>query len=182
MVWVTCCALHNMLLDVDGLSMGWDHGVPSYWQAGENGQFEVSDLPRAVRTLFKPADSALFVELDKSKFRYCSQQQEERLESTNKDYNEQREEELVLSAGVEERSISVSGISLKGFRSLLVENFDIIFNQKRIIWPTRLPSKPNSGSSLLNAGAFTWLSVRTYCGTGHCVTVLVFLSMDVLWY
>jgi hypothetical protein len=27
-----CCAMHNMLLDVDGLSEGWRNGVPSPWE------------------------------------------------------------------------------------------------------------------------------------------------------
>ena len=26
-VWLTCCALHNWLLDIDGLSKPWDGGV-----------------------------------------------------------------------------------------------------------------------------------------------------------
>ena len=27
-IWMTCCALHNMLLDADGLSGEWENGVP----------------------------------------------------------------------------------------------------------------------------------------------------------
>jgi hypothetical protein len=23
-IWLTCCALHNLLIDVDGLSVGWE--------------------------------------------------------------------------------------------------------------------------------------------------------------
>jgi hypothetical protein len=30
-VWLTCCALHNMLLKLDGLDERWDAGVPSDW-------------------------------------------------------------------------------------------------------------------------------------------------------
>jgi hypothetical protein len=29
---LTCCALHNMLLDVDGLSKAWKNGVRSHWE------------------------------------------------------------------------------------------------------------------------------------------------------
>ena len=28
-IWLTCCALHNMLLDVDGLNKNWKHGIRS---------------------------------------------------------------------------------------------------------------------------------------------------------
>ena len=31
-VWLTCCALHNMLLHIDGLNKDWDSGVPSNWE------------------------------------------------------------------------------------------------------------------------------------------------------
>jgi hypothetical protein len=30
-VWLTCCALHNMPLKLDGLDERWDAGVPSDW-------------------------------------------------------------------------------------------------------------------------------------------------------
>ena len=34
-VWKTCCALHNWLLDIDGISAVWENGVrifPSDWE------------------------------------------------------------------------------------------------------------------------------------------------------
>jgi hypothetical protein len=31
-VWFTCCALHNMLLAVDGLDQAWENGVPSMYE------------------------------------------------------------------------------------------------------------------------------------------------------
>jgi hypothetical protein len=34
-VWLTCCALHNYLLEVDGLDKYWMHGVVvSEWEGG----------------------------------------------------------------------------------------------------------------------------------------------------
>ena len=68
-IFLTCCALHNWLLDVDGLSAPWegavstvtatrDEGVViSDWD-GELGQYEEEDLgflPEAVRNLNNPA-------------------------------------------------------------------------------------------------------------------------------
>ena len=52
-IWLTCCALHNLLLDVDGLSVGWENGVPSHWE-GERGQFEDDEIPEAIRRLISP--------------------------------------------------------------------------------------------------------------------------------
>jgi DDE superfamily endonuclease len=46
-VWLTCCALHNFLLHVDGLSEQWRHDVPSDYKGelGHNDPHEVRQLP-----------------------------------------------------------------------------------------------------------------------------------------
>ena len=31
-LWVTCCAMHNMLLDIDGLDKNWQNGAKSDWE------------------------------------------------------------------------------------------------------------------------------------------------------
>jgi hypothetical protein len=36
-IWMTCCALHNLLLDVDGLSHKWEDGFPSSYEADDGG-------------------------------------------------------------------------------------------------------------------------------------------------
>ncbi|KAI2511437.1 Plant transposon protein [Fragilaria crotonensis] len=71
-IWLTCCALHNMLvLNVDGLNRGWQNGVPSYWEVNGNGNLEVSDLPRAIRRLNSPPEVlGDFLTMDRSSFRY----------------------------------------------------------------------------------------------------------------
>ena len=52
-IWLTCCALHNMLLHVDGLDEKWEDGVASEWE-GELGQFEPTDIPEAIARLRSP--------------------------------------------------------------------------------------------------------------------------------
>ena len=29
--WLECCALHNLLLNVDGLDKDWENKIPSCW-------------------------------------------------------------------------------------------------------------------------------------------------------
>ena len=55
MVWLTCCALHNMLLEVDGLDAPWE-GIcaTSEWE-GELGDLEESKALRAMRRLLSPS-------------------------------------------------------------------------------------------------------------------------------
>ena len=40
----TCCALHNMLLTIDGLDANWEDGVASPW-VGADGDFDDEDVP-----------------------------------------------------------------------------------------------------------------------------------------
>lgn len=56
-IWLTCCALHNMLLQVDGLHKHWQQGVPSDWE-GTLGDNNADDMrrhaPMAIRRLQNP--------------------------------------------------------------------------------------------------------------------------------
>ena len=43
-IFLTCCALHNMLLDHDGLNKTWTDGVSQSDYLGESGDFEEDDF------------------------------------------------------------------------------------------------------------------------------------------
>jgi hypothetical protein len=51
-VWSTCCALHNWLLEEDGLDKNRESGVQSEWE-GELGEFgdDVEGVPNGVQNL-----------------------------------------------------------------------------------------------------------------------------------
>ncbi len=47
-IWLTCCALHNWLLDIDGLSDQWnDEVLGSDWD-GELGQMDFDGLGESI--------------------------------------------------------------------------------------------------------------------------------------
>ena len=54
-IWLTCCALHNMLLEVDGFYDAWvgTKGLSSSWER-EIGQLEEENVPLALRRLITP--------------------------------------------------------------------------------------------------------------------------------
>ena len=58
-IWLTSCVLHNMLLNVDGLSMAWKDGVCSCWEM-EIGEFRDEDIPFALRRLVDPTGTEDF--------------------------------------------------------------------------------------------------------------------------
>ncbi|KAG7345430.1 DDE superfamily endonuclease [Nitzschia inconspicua] len=52
-IWKTCCALHNMLLEVDGLDEKWQDGVPSHWE-GDGGNHDATDVRFAISRINNP--------------------------------------------------------------------------------------------------------------------------------
>ena len=55
MIWLTCCALHNMLLEIDGLDAPWDGSQinTSEWE-GDLGEPEPDDVPLTMRHVYNP--------------------------------------------------------------------------------------------------------------------------------
>ena len=47
-VFLTCCSLHNLLLERDGLNVGWKNGAQSDWQQ-DLGHFDPEDIPLRIR-------------------------------------------------------------------------------------------------------------------------------------
>ena len=41
--WLTCCALHNMLLEIDGLHRKWENGERSNWENCYHSQLSISN-------------------------------------------------------------------------------------------------------------------------------------------
>jgi len=60
-IWMTCCALHNWLLEVDGLDEKREIGVPNDWE-GELGDHRNEDIlrhvqPFAIQRLITPSET-----------------------------------------------------------------------------------------------------------------------------
>ena len=72
-IWMMCCVLHNMLLDVDGLSVGWNNVVPSQWEL-DAGEFDESDLPDSICRLINPNEVLRACTYDESSFGYQHKQ------------------------------------------------------------------------------------------------------------
>ena len=56
-IWFTCCALHNMLLNIDGLHKKWRKGVKSPFQ-GELGWHAVGDVETYAPLIFRRINNA----------------------------------------------------------------------------------------------------------------------------
>ena len=134
-IWGTCCALHNWLLEVDGLDDRWEQGVPSTWE-GELGDFEEGDVrthaaPSAIQTLNSPAEFRNFDLSGMGAGNDCDE---------NSSLTCEADDTVPAVSAVTETSsdepISVIGLSQKHFKTKLVNHFDILFRQNKIVWPS----------------------------------------------
>ena len=125
-VWLTCCALHNMLIDVDGLDKPWDGvNIPnSVWDDGEFSELKVEEVPMALRRMLSPDMIRNYdnssVGADEGNDCVC--------EDDEGDNN---------ASGRGNDVRKVRDMSLKFFRSKLVEHFDIMYEQRNVVWPKR---------------------------------------------
>ena len=122
-MWLTCCALHNKLLLIDGLDKNWETGVSSFWEK-QNEKKEISNplTPFAIQRLTRSEKKMnCYHDIDNHDANYLSR--------SCKKYT------------VNGKRI-VSKMPLALFRKCLIEHFDIRFKMNDIVWPQHI-NKPN---------------------------------------
>ena len=124
-VWMTCCALHNWLLEVDGLDKKWSQGVPSDYE-GSMGQHEQRDVPLAIQRLNAPSIIRAY---DTTAMHGST------------DVNLPEGEDLDVADDFTTDSngaIPVRSLTMETFRNRLVVHFDICYRKNLLKWPRRL--------------------------------------------
>jgi hypothetical protein len=139
-IWLTCCALHNWLLDIDGMNeirVGGVRTVVSDWEgklACFNWEGVRADIPIALACLSVNQNACNYdssgvdpgdVIIGESRS-LLTRELEDGVICTNK-----------ISLG-EDRVRSVQNLSLAIFQQLLVNHFAILFSQNKIVWPKRI--------------------------------------------
>jgi hypothetical protein len=142
-IWHTCCALHNWLLEIDGLNEPWTSGeLVSDWE-NELGQFEdshfvekwcCSEALGAISRLRKQDD---FRTYDSTQFGSNRQEIDELSELNPDDTMDDICESNANVSTENEQILLVKNLSQAYFRSRLVEHFDILYQRGEIIWPKR---------------------------------------------
>jgi hypothetical protein len=126
-IWKTCCALHNWLLEIDGIAEDYS----SDW-LGDLGTLAASDMPEPMRRLL--TNNAIPLEnYDASAMGKGNDAGIE--EEADEEDNE--EEVFQGSVVVDEASkaIVVRKMSMLQYRQRLVTHFDICFKKKELHWP-----------------------------------------------
>jgi hypothetical protein len=140
MIWKTCCALHNWLLEVDGLDERWEEGVRSPWE-GELGQYEEEDIeliPQNIRRRLTPDELRIY---DSSGMHHVENDESD--DESNACNNEGEEVEPTIEEPLPPpgQVRLVRKLTRDQFRRRLVEHFDILFRKNQIQWPRRVRAK-----------------------------------------
>ncbi len=119
-IWFTCCALHNMLLEVDGLDRRWNNGIPSDYEE-EFGQHDsISDVRNGL-------DAEVFSRL-RNPLSY---------DTTSPVPNATYSENAIIVNNDFGQPTLRTDLSMTAMRDLLVYHFNYKWNRKEIRWPSR---------------------------------------------
>jgi hypothetical protein len=124
-VWVSCCALHNWLLEIDGLNGQWRGGVPlSNWE-GELGGLDFDGLPSSIPNKI----ARLSANLDPRNY------DESGMGPGEDVVGERNANDRGQDDGIVGFKTSVKDLLLPYFRRQLVDHFTIMFQLNKIKWP-----------------------------------------------
>ena len=127
MVWQTCCALHNMLLDIDGLNKPWDGvNMQTSDYSGSFGCLDYDDMPFAVQRLYSPGEIRAY-DTSLMLVQPCPIQDD--------DDDEHFCDGKKKSDNSSDSIRVVRNLSLEYFHARLVEHFDIKFKAGEVHWP-----------------------------------------------
>ena len=122
--WLTCCTLHSMLLDVDGLDGEWNNVI----RQNTNGP-----TPNAIEKLNNPS-------LVRNGDLSGSSVGDDHIPSEGDEQMDEEEDTEMFQACIETNeygSTSAANLSLEEFRRRLVRHFSVSFMQHSIVWPKR---------------------------------------------
>ncbi|CAJ1928020.1 unnamed protein product [Cylindrotheca closterium] len=125
-IWLTCCALHNFLLEEDGLDTGWY--VSSYLGAdhGDHDMDDIQDIlgtalpripPAAVNDMLTHDSSGVGVGIDRSTEESDDSDEDEEDEEDNGDAMD-----VDPDADGDPEAVSACTLSLKTFRRKLIQH------------------------------------------------------------
>jgi DDE superfamily endonuclease len=124
-VWLTCCALHNMLLEVDGLDTDWESVDMNDWRETQDQDGDMRDIPFALRRLHSPHALAI-------RDYYLH------LQGVGDELDRDEEDTIGVSyedAQDEDGCVRLRLLSFHDFRKHLTEHFRICKAKGEIAWP-----------------------------------------------
>lgn len=128
-VWRTCCALHNWLLEADGLNARWERGVNVSDYLADMGLHDGPDAGRFVPVVFSRATHPRQYDLSGMG------------PGDDPDYDADSTPAIPNADGAASGSLDgivrVKDMSQLSFRRKLIEHFAIKWRRREVTWPSR---------------------------------------------
>ena len=145
-IFLTCCALHNWLLEIDGLDERWGDGVASEWE-GSLGDHDVNEISRAVLNLHNPVDVRNYDLIGLGVGSDVHFPHDDDNSIVMMETEVLCNDEVPMSGVVQQlhprRVQSVRLLTLNDFRSRLIVHFNIAFQKNEVRWPRCRRDVPN---------------------------------------
>jgi Plant transposon protein len=127
-LWCTCCALHNMFLDADGLNETWETVTASDWvgELGMHSAVDVTDTAFDISGMGFGSDHTIDDEGTN----------DDNVDGSEIDNYFNNNNNINDHSNTSEIGI-VHEMHHGVFRQKLVDHFDILFQRQQIHWPTR---------------------------------------------
>jgi hypothetical protein len=158
-VFLTCCSLHNLLLETDGLNVGWNTGAVTDWQQ-DMGHFNPDDISERVRTAAGDHLDRL-LELDTSRLGFTfaptgnvdpntntdngtgtedsGEKVNESGDGDDGDDEDDEDDEVVDPGTVNQKdangSYVIRDLTREFFRGTLVDHFSVMYAMDKVHWP-----------------------------------------------
>ena len=131
-IWLTCCALHNMLLEEDGIGEEWECGVSIEDWLGKLGENDFKHDEEQAPAVFDRLMNNLNIRnYDLSGMGPGLDVTETQMDVEDDD----NENDLEMPALREGEIVEVRKLPLAYFRRKLVQHFNILFESGDLIWP-----------------------------------------------
>ncbi len=146
-VFLTCCALHNWLLEIDGLDNEWQAGVPGYWEQATPTEDDDDDTTALTAASTSCPDAIWRLRHPIERRNYDSSgmgpgedvmQDDVYMDTCINNFEGTITGSIDNDAGNLDTPILVRHLKLHEFRKKLVTHFDIAFKKNELQWPRRL--------------------------------------------
>lgn len=125
-VWMTCCALHDMLLEVDGLNNRWEEGAASDWQ-GDMGTSDAKECRCFTPFAIRQSSDAQLQNFGGTEHERSSNELTVMIDGNNNTDPECDDEDMATNVRHDANgSICLNSLSHRDFRERLVEHFDVL--------------------------------------------------------
>ena len=139
-IWLTCCALHNFLLEEDGLDHPWDSPMTvKAWLQPEFARHSDTDLMRmfGIEEVCDGHRELDATAIGQQAPPWSNASNQNLRDNPHAEPDKEAAPATTLGGVGHAGAVPLNSLSQKEFRKSLIEHFDVLFCQNKLKWPRR---------------------------------------------